>query len=104
MFAMFVNMVSLLGGFQCQQHELALIFNSAETAVTNSPIFLTIAPGTALIFESKWLQYLIIRECLKEVPFNVVRCAINCWRIGMRHQLRHIFRGQAFTLIFEFKV
>jgi hypothetical protein len=85
--AMFVNMVSIRGGFQCQQHEFAMISSEAVALVTNTfPIRIVSSIGMALIFVSKFLHFFIFRECSEEFPFKVVRCAENGWRICSRHQ------------------
>src|SRR4051812_48164270 len=88
-FAMFVEMVTFYSGFYCQKHEFAIIFVIFLFAgKTDTTPFLTSLCGLALIFVSKFLHFIIVRECLDECPFNVVRCAKDLWSILGRHQIR----------------
>jgi hypothetical protein len=75
-FAMLVNMITLFDGLPCQQHEFATTCGmTAATEEADSPPFIiSFTSGAALIFQSKFLHFVIIRECLKECPFHVVCC------------------------------
>jgi hypothetical protein len=86
---MFVNMIELVGCFDCQQHEFAQIFGSDVTVSTKLwPCPITgIGNGSALVFFGyKFIQFVKIMEGLKECPFNAVQCAKNHWGILSCHQ------------------
>jgi hypothetical protein len=96
-FAIFVDMVALIGGFQCQQLELAIVCPSVLAGETNPPIafFPCKVRAYALAFVSKFLHLVIIDQCSKVNPF-LVRCAKNGRRIFSRHQFLCTFINRPF--------
>jgi hypothetical protein len=95
-FSLCVEMISLFGGFQCQQHEFA-ISGFAQAIETNSPRFFSKLRSSTMIFTSYFIHLVIVGACLKELPFNVVLCPKSCWGICFQHQLLLIFIGQSFN-------
>jgi hypothetical protein len=87
MFAKCVDMITCEGGFQSQQREFAFGLGPYAIAGETNPLTAFFPSGSAVAFESKFLHLGIIGECSKVSAFNVVRCAINSWRIHSRHQL-----------------
>jgi hypothetical protein len=87
---MLVNMESLFRILHCHHLELAIPFvkfSMAHVTIAFSQAILIQLYKLAVVFESKFIHFGIIRDCLKECPFNIVRCDINHWRICIRHQI-----------------
>jgi hypothetical protein len=85
-FAMFVDMVTLFGCLDWQQHEWAIARRLVFAVVTDFPPFLIPAYRFTLVYASELAHLVIIGECLQKLPFNAVRCAQNSWWICGRHQ------------------
>jgi hypothetical protein len=83
-------------GLNGQQCKFAIACTAIVASKTNSPPFIQISPfGVALILDAKLLHSIIIRECFKECPFNVVLGTEDTWRILMRHQSLFSFTYQS---------